>query len=358
MKYKKVLVAPLDWGLGHATRCIPIIHALLQEQCHVFIASSGNALQVLKLEFPQLCFFELPPYNVKYGKGNSLIVQMLLQLPRLLKTINKEHAQINEIVKTHDIDLIVSDNRYGCWSASVKNIFITHQINIILPLVIRFMSIVVNRYHHYLIHRFNEVWIPDFVNRAMSGRLSDGTHRLKIPVHFIGLLSRFENYHQPIKRYEILVILSGPEPQRTVLENMLIEQLLLTKRSAIVVRGIPTGSEVQNIDNIKLIDFLDARDLQGLIKDAKYVIARAGYSTIMDLAVLECNPILIPTPGQTEQEYLARKLKQSGMAYSIEQRRFNLEEAVNETAKYRGLRSNAERIRILDVLRDKGWYTT
>src|SRR5579871_236353 len=140
---KKVLVTPLDWGLGHATRCIPIIHELLRQNCEVQIATSGTAITLLRDEFPQLKIHELISYRIAYSKYLQFVVKMMMQVPRLMVTIRKEHRQIERIVSHEKIDIIISDNRYGCWSRSVKSILVIHQLTIMSPM----FSGIVNFFH-------------------------------------------------------------------------------------------------------------------------------------------------------------------------------------------------------------------
>ena len=159
---KKVLITPLDWGLGHATRCIPIIHELLKRGCTVLIAGSGDSLLLLKNEFPHLTFFTLSAYSPLYSRTQSMIWKMVSQLPKFVEVIRKEHQQIQVLIEQHKIDFIISDNRYGCWSAKIPSVFMTHQLNILMPDGLKWIEPLVRRVNKRLIKKFSSCWIPDY----------------------------------------------------------------------------------------------------------------------------------------------------------------------------------------------------
>jgi uncharacterized protein (TIGR00661 family) len=336
---KRVLVAPLDWGLGHATRCIPIIEKLLELDAHVAIASSGKALALLKEEFPQLTYFELPSYRVTYPKGLPFMLGMLWQLPKFLKTIRQEKKVTDELVNKHDFDIILSDNRYGCRSERATSVFITHQVTILMPPLLRWVQPLVNFLNRRTISRFDQCWVPDIPVKGITGKLTT-THRIKL--RFIGMLSRFrwkEVLTEPI--YELLILLSGPEPQRTILEEKLLEQIKDIKGNALLVRGLPDQAVIKPLlkkENAQLIvvNHLPSTKLQEAIESSSIIITRSGYSTIMDLFRLQKKAILVPTPGQTEQEYLADQLMKKKIAFAMPQRTFNLQQALREATTYSG----------------------
>lgn len=337
----RVLVTPLDWGLGHATRCIPIIHTLLKFNCDIIIGGSGDSLLVLRREFPSLAYVELEPYRPVYSSSSSQVWKMAAQLLRFIRTINREHQQIKRITGTHNIDLIISDNRYGCWSGKVKSIFITHQINILLPRELRWMSGILAFFNHRQIRKFTHCWVPDWQgDRSLAGVLSAANN---IPVTYIGPLSRFRTSRHSNKYYDLLVILSGPEPQRSMLEKLLWQQLKNTGRRALLVRGVDTSrsvEEMKELSNIEVMNLPGVKELQVAIDASDVIICRSGYSSIMDLYKTGGKVIFVPTPGQTEQEYLALYFKQKGIAFSSEQEDFNLEAALTESQKYRGFEGN------------------
>ena len=339
MKAKKnVLIAPLDWGLGHATRCIPVINAFLKQGANVCIAGSGKSLKLLQKEFPQLHFFNLSGYNINYASGGSMVLSMLKQVPKILSGIATEKRQLRRIVAENNIDIVVSDNRYGAYSNKIKNIFITHQLNIQVPEGLQFLKPVVNKLNTYFISKFNECWVPDVENGfKLSGELSESKN---ISVYSIGPLSRFADVKKEKQQYTypIIAIISGPEPQRSIFEGKVIEQLYDLHTAALIIRGKPDDS--QELKSRGMIDFKNhasADEIFSLINEQTVFISRSGYSTIMDLAALGNKAILIPTPGQTEQEYLATYFSEKEIFFYQSQKQLNLDVALRAAGNYKGL---------------------
>ena len=300
---KRVIVAPLFWGLGHASRCVPIINRLINQGNTVAIASDGEALTLLRKEFPNLESFELPRYDINY-RYPSMIINMALQGPKILSAIKKEKTAAEQIARSWNADILISDNRLGFRSNTTKNVYITHQLNI--PHSNKIISTIANRLHHHLINKYDECWIPDYEGeRSLAGKMSQS--KLKIPKHFIGVQSRLlkKDLEQDI---DLAIILSGPEPQRTYLENVLLEKTAtIYDKKIVLVRGTEKPANHSH-DNLTVYNLLASTDLNDIINRSKQVVCRAGYSSIMDLVALEKGAILIPTPGQYEQEYLGKTL--------------------------------------------------
>jgi len=343
---KRILIAPLNWGLGHASRCIPVIDEFLKQGCEVALASDGRALALLKKEYPQLKVFDLPPYNVHY-KGEQLLVSMMRQGPKISRAIYKEHQTIKKIIEKEKIDLIVSDNRFGCYHEHVKSIFITHQLVLQLPIII---GKVVNKINQQLIAKFDECWVPDLEGPDnLSGILSHGTALKKI--HFIGVLSRMEKYDAK-KKYDVGIVLSGPEPQRTFLEEKMIDQARRLPLQFLLGKGkTEKNRHYFECENIEVHSFLTSKDLNEAMLASEVVVSRSGYSTIMDLAYLQKKAILIPTPGQSEQEYLSNYFEEKNIFLSQSQTDLNLKQGLQQMDRYTGFtkkRSNqllAQKIR-------------
>lgn len=333
---KKVLVAPLDWGLGHATRCIPIIRELLNRNCDVYLAGSGDSLKLLQQEFPLLRSFVLPSYNPVYPSEESMVWKMLLQIPKFSSAIRKEHRSIEKIVESNGIGILISDNRYGCWSKKIPSVFMTHQVNIRMPDKLKWLEGVVRTVNRTLMSRFLVCWVPD-----ISGDKSLAAHMglsasSAIPLKYIGLLSRFKKVELVTRHiYDVACILSGPEPQRSILEKIVQKQLSGSGLRYIIVRGIISEGKKLN-EEAEQVDFLNSENLQKVIEQSACVIARSGYSTIMDLASLGKKAIFIPTPGQTEQEYLSDRMMEMRIAYSIKQNIFDLKVALEESKSFKG----------------------
>jgi uncharacterized protein (TIGR00661 family) len=329
----------LNWGIGHAARVIPIIRLLLKYDQIVYLASDGDALAFLRMEFPELEYCELPPYNPIYPKGDSgMMSKILFQLPKFSATIRREHVIVERIVKEKRIDIVLSDNRYGCYSNRVRSILITHQINIQMPAFYGFLEPFVNYYNWRQIKRFFRVWVPDFRDdRNMTGDLTTSN---TVGRRYIGQLSRMAPMENVEQKYDVMVLLSGPEPQRTILEDIIRSQLYHFHGTSLLVRGKPKGStEIVTTGRLSEVDFLGTEALNLAIVQSEMIVSRSGYSTIMDLARLRKSAILIPTPGQTEQVYLAKKLFHRGICYYTDQSKFKLDKALTKTRLYSGFKS-------------------
>jgi uncharacterized protein (TIGR00661 family) len=341
MKSKRVLVAPLNWGLGHATRCIPVILEFLKQGAEVLIASDGRSLELLKKEFPKLIFFELKGYDIQYPENGSMVLQMILQAVKISKAIKREHHDLEKIVEKNNIHVVFSDNRYGCWSDKAHSVFMTHQLNIQSPQGLKWIEPLIFLKSKKYISRFNECWIPDFEGEEnLSGKLS---HPPKLnSLKFIGPLSRFgfsEKRNASEAAYDLMVICSGPEPQRTIFEDMMINEVLKTNLKAVLVKGITeTEKQIEQKKNLKIISHAETKEMQTLIESSALIISRSGYSSIMDLVALGKKAIFIPTPGQTEQEYLAEYFLKKKYFYSILQKSFNLQQAITVSEKYQGFK--------------------
>jgi uncharacterized protein (TIGR00661 family) len=333
----RILVAPLDWGLGHAARCIPIIRELLEHNTEVIIAADGRPYELLKKEFPTINILRLPGFTIVYPEGNRIAAKIVSQIPKIITAIFREHRALSNIIRDLKIDAVISDNRFGLFSKQIPCIYVTHQIGIMMPEQLQWASRIVYHLNKALIRNYTECWIPDYKeNDNLSGWLS---HFYPLPKNatFIGPLTRFKKNSNIPKEYDILIILSGPEPQRTVLENIMMEQLKTIQRKSLVVRGIPEKSQhIKLSEWISVVSSLDSETLNRAMLASDIIISRPGYSTIMDLDALGKRAIFIPTPGQTEQEYLAAELKRSGKFYMQEQENFSLIDALEQAKLYPG----------------------
>ena len=335
---KRILVAVLNWGLGHATRCIPIIQKLQAAGAKVFLASDGNALQLLEKEFPKLYCYELPSYGIRYPSKN-MIWNMALQSPKMMRAILVEQRAVSTFVKQHNINIIISDNRYGCIHANCHNIFMTHQINLIIPNPT--LQMLINSINNKLINRFDECWVPDWAGEEnISGKLSHCTDRYNLK--FIGPLSRMKraatNSISTEKIKNVIAVLSGPEPQRSYLEAQILAKAeSLNDYKFLVVSGKVNAKQKTDLPaHIKHQPYLTSQALNDAIHKSDVIISRAGYSTIMDLVQLQKPAILVPTPGQTEQEYLAERFYKKKIFYTQNQDELDLRLALEEVQNYKG----------------------
>jgi uncharacterized protein (TIGR00661 family) len=330
---KTILVTPLNWGLGHATRCIPIIKAL-QDNNHIpIIASDGIALDLLKKEFPYLKFLELPSYEIEYAKNGKYFKWKLLKnCPRMIEAILEEKKMVKKWIKKYDIDGIISDNRLGIYSKKVPSVFITHQLNVMTGNTTWLTSLL----HQNIIKKYTECWVPDTIDTPnLAGELS----HIKNPdlnIKYIGPLSRMQPKNLETK-YDLMIILSGPEPQRGLLEEKLKKEITLYNGNVLFIKGIiEKEQKKEQIDNVTFYNFMHSRQLEQALNESDTIICRSGYTSIMDLSKLNKKAFFIPTPGQYEQEYLAKKFKKEGLVPYTEQDLFTIKN-LDEINNYKGL---------------------
>ncbi len=331
---KRILVAPLNWGLGHVTRCMPIIDECIRQGAEVWLASDGRAYHLLKKEYPQLPLLQLPAYNIRYG-NSSMVVNMALQMPKILWVMRQEQQVLQKYIKKHQIDAVISDNRFGCFSASVPCVFLSHQIHLKIPALMG-LGTFAKWNNRRLIQRYYECWVPDFEDEPnLSGSLSHGKKLANM--RFIGPLSRMKP-SPANKKYDVIAVLSGPEPQRSYFEDIILKQAQQLPHSFLVVKG-KTDSETQTKNNnIEIVSYMIGHELNKAILSSDIILCRSGYSTLMDLAILgKKNVILVPTPGQTEQEYLAKTFSDKKIFLVENQNTLNLERALWKVKAYSGL---------------------
>ncbi|NCC98565.1 MAG: glycosyltransferase [Bacteroidia bacterium] len=305
---KRILVCPLDWGLGHATRCIPLINSFLSRGDEVIIGSCGLSGYLLKEEFPDLQHIHIPSFSMRYSAGNSQIFAILRALPSIILFSFREHSILKSIVKQYKITDVVSDNRFGMWCKDAKCTYITHQLLVRMPQKFRWLEPIASRLHCSIINHYDSCWIPDneIIRESLSGELS---HICSLPKNakFIGPLSRISKEGAFIES-DVLVILSGIEPHRSILENKILERYSKYQGKVILVEGLPMQNRVvRELHNIKIYPSLNSDVLSEYIRGAKHIICRSGYTSIMDMYAVGKLDIVewIPTPGQPEQEYLA-----------------------------------------------------
>ena len=327
---KRILVAPLDWGIGHATRCVPIIKSLLNNNYEVVIAADARPLHLLSLEFPNLEIIRFSGYNIKYPKYLPMSVSILLQIPKILWNIKKENSELKEIIKDYKIDGVISDNRYGLYTNKVPCVFITHQLAIQSP----YFTEEIQRFNYKYINKFDACWVIDSKITNLAGNLSK-PEIIPDNTIYIGPQSRFK-YQKSEKKYDFLAIVSGPEPQRTILEKGLVKALKDRKEKSLIILGKPEDNNTKEIGSLTIQSHLNAKDLNSIMLSSELIICRPGYSTIMDLAKLMKKAFFIPTPGQTEQEYLAQILSEKRICYFQNQHEFDFEKGIIESKKYSG----------------------
>ncbi|MHB1920652.1 MAG: glycosyltransferase [Chitinophagaceae bacterium] len=335
-KIKNILIAPLDWGLGHATRCIPLIRTLMQTDCQVMAAGEGAVAALLKQEFPRMPILPLEGYRMHYGKsGRNLEGNILRQLPKVWQSIHREYRWLGKAVREYGIDGVISDNRYGLHHPGIPCQLMTHQLRIrtsMGPLG----SDLLQSLHYRLIRPFNGCWVPDFADQQnnLAGELS---HPFRLPPHtcYLGGLSRFEGIPSISFQYDLMAVISGPEPHRSQLEKLFLNQAVRLPLRTLIVGGLPGSSFDRWISpQVRHISHLPGRQMEEAFLGSAMVITRSGYSTVMDLVKLRKPALLIPTPGQREQEYLGAYLMEKKYFCTLPQEQFDLESALEQLKKF------------------------
>ncbi len=326
------MIAPLDWGLGHATRCIPIIRVLQQNGCQIIVAASSMQKELLEKELINIRFIDLKSYNIYYSKHRwNLGFIMFRQLKKINTAIKNEHTWLQKIIEIEKINVVISDNRYGLYSTKIPCVLMTHQLRI--AAAFSWIEKFLQRINYRYIQQFTECWVPDFSSeKNLAGKLSHPKLLPTTPVFYMGTLSRFipTSTITQIIQYNACFLLSGPEPQRTLLEQKLIQQAAqLPEKNFLLVRGLPNAIvKIQFTPNVKVVNHLNEQELLQAISGSSFIISRSGYTTVMEMMTLQKKCIFIPTPGQTEQEYLATHLQHQQYCLSYQQSTFHLDKAL------------------------------
>lgn len=329
-KQLRILIAPLDWGLGHVTRSIPLIRHILSLGHAVVFAGNESQQKYVQSIYPRLQYITLEGYNVSYSRSKyGMIPRIALQIPRLRKKIREEQVWLQETIKTLQIDAVLSDNRYGLYSKLVPCVFITHQLQVRTGYS-RHLDRLLLRLHYRFIEKFSHCWIVDeHTDNGLSGSLAHPPLLPKTRTDYIGLLSQCAGKEQTLRsgnEFYVLILLSGTEPQRSMFSELLWKKAIKSDRHIIFVEGSEKAVAPSRIPaHISYHKRLSADELSTAIETASIVICRSGYSSIMDLVALNKKAILIPTPGQTEQEYLARYLGQQKIFMVSDQKKFDIQ---------------------------------
>jgi UDP:flavonoid glycosyltransferase YjiC (YdhE family) len=335
-----VLVCPLNWGLGHATRDISIIRELLRQGHDVTIATSGNALELLKREFPDGNFVLFKDYPAPYSSTRFFLPKFAANIPILVKELAGERKRLARILEGDKYDLIISDNRMGVYSLKIPSYFITHQLRFSVPTYLwplELLSLYVNGYFH---SKYTGVIVPDVSpnGNSLSGKLSRSNLRVtRERTYYAGILTstRRMNIDQDV---DFLILISGPEPQRTKLEEIILKQVQDLPGEKVVLLGSPQKDFHKRLDEETTVhSFVPTEEKAELMNRSRFVISRSGYTTMMEMVELgKKQGLFTPTPGQTEQEYLSKYYARKGWFYSRSQYKLRLAENVETALMYKG----------------------
>ncbi len=335
----KILYGVLNWGIGHATRSVPVIRRLREAGAEVYLASSGRALKLLQTDFPELETINMPALEMNYGGPGGFSGAMLRQSVKLAAFIRGEHRALEKAVSRYGITGVISDGRPGFYSEKVPSVLINHQMNLKFP----FFEKGINKIARTLYRNFSELWIPDTNDdNRLAGDLSVAPEGLN--TRHIGWLSRYDGV-DPLMPEALrtltgrpfwLYLLSGPEPHRSRWQEQVVNNLHGSGKRAVVLLGTPGEGVPEVNETLAVYPHLPARAIAALLQQAQGVVARSGYSTLMDLCFFGQKAVLVPTPGQSEQEYLAKYQMEQGRAAAVSQEKFDAEQGVLLTSDFKG----------------------
>jgi hypothetical protein len=335
---KQILIAPLDWGLGHTARCIPIIRYIRSLGHNPIVACNASQRSFIEETFGFIDIIYLDGYNITYSKWNKWgQIGLLSQLRGIYNTISREHKWLMQLSDNMQLDGVISDNRYGLHHPAIPSVIMTHQL-LVQSGAGAFTDRLIQKLHYKYLGHFHATWVVDIPGVPnLAGKLS---HPAILPkqTKYTGPLSRFENAANigdvPISGH-LLILLSGPEPQRSILSKLLWKQALHYNGKVIFIEGSDSAVSPSTIpSHIAYYKRLTDETLAPLLQDAGMIICRSGYSTLMDLAALRKKAMLIPTPGQTEQEYLGKYLQEQGMFYCCKQQGFDLNRSLKDASQF------------------------
>ena len=341
MKNQNILICPLEWGLGHAARMIPLARKLGEMGNNIFIGAGEEHLALFRNELPGLTYISFPGFRPGYSRYFPSWLVMLCKIPLLIYHIIHEHSELKRKVRENSIGIVISDNRFGLWNKDATTVYVTHMLRVPYPKLFRFAEVIGIAIHKAIIMKYDHCFIPDLPGETnVSGRLSHGL-RLPSNARYVGLLSRFSGTH-PAESWSFsyshnTVILSGPEPQRGILKQRLESLLRAEEPATLFLCGRPGhGSEMTRNGSFIYYDHLDSPMMSEALLSSDFIISRSGYTTIMELISLGCTALIIPTPGQTEQEYLAGYLQEKGWFNTVSQKNIGTATMTSSEAKFNG----------------------
>lgn len=335
----RILYGLCSWGLGHATRSLPIIRALVGDGHRVTVYTCDRALAVVRRQMGTQCeYIRGVGYPVPYVRGqHGFVAKFTSFLPLIANAVRLEHRDVRRIVDERNIDIIVGDGKYGLFHDRVPSYFVAHQLRLIAPGRLTILELITEYFQYRFHKKFRRYIVPDYEHNSLSGNLS---HNLRLfddnQIVYIGILSEFRKEDLPLD-IDYFISVSGPEPSRTTFEKQVLAQVNNLGGRVIAALGKPEKSEVVRRENVEIHSYVDGKEGSRFMNRAKLVISRSGYSTLMDLAELGKKALLIPTPGQTEQEYLARYHQERGAFCCVPQRTMDLKRDTELAAQYPGV---------------------
>lgn len=332
----RIFYKVLSWGIGHATRSLPIIRRLVGLRHDVIVSSSGRALQLLKLELGNSCsFLEIPDINSSFLRDYHyvlLLPKAMTEIPKFFRSIRWEHEIAEKVVHEFRVDLVLTDNCYGAYSDKIPCYFLAHHLKPFWFWKSQFFQQTNEKMISVFLNRFDKILVPDYPGSPLSGLLSRNFKYIdERKVRYVGILSDYQRRHLQ-KDIDYLILISGHEPQRTSFQNILMKQLKDLSGKVVVCLGTPDKlGKYYSEGGLEVYGFLAKRERDNLMNRARFIISRPGYSTLMDIFETGLRSgLFIPTPNHTEQEYLAEIHQRSGNLWAVKQKRINLKDNVEK----------------------------
>jgi len=345
----KTLFAVCSWGLGHATRDIPLMRGILKAKHSLTIVGRGRSLELLKGELGDRCqYVSMSDYSSVYSKKDFSVAKFLGYFPFYIDEIIKEHIKIKKLVRKEKYERIISDSRFGVYDKKIPSYFIFHQLRFISPVRIKLFEMATERFNYsFFKENFSMFLVPDDKKNPLSGDLSHNLRYFKDDkVEYLGIISDLKK--REVKQ-DIDYFISLPEPQRTVLEKIILQQASSLKGKVVIALGRPEDQRNRTFNHLRIFGYLGRKKQEEIMNRAKLVITRSGYTTLMELVALNKKALLIPTPGQTEQVYLADYHRKKGNFYSVSQDELNLTRDVEIASQYRGLSHEVDTDKAVEI---------
>lgn len=340
MTQQKIFFVPLDWGLGHATRILPLIRRFLERGDQVFVATRGRALELLKKEAGACIFLDFPQYPIKYPRSKFFVTRfMFITFPAMLYAMWKEKRILKKLQVRYQFDILISDNRFCINLPGIRSYLISHQLRYKLPWMISPFEMIPEFFNYLFFKKYNRILVPDYDHgQNLTGTLSHGLRYLPADkILYTGTLCDLpDEMETTFDKIDYLILISGPESQRSIFEKLIFQQVNMLQGKVVVALGKPEKKYRIRKGNAVFFSYLTRTQITGYMKRADFIVCRSGYTTVMEMVELKKKGVFVPTPGQIEQEYLARYYLQQGWCFYLPQNKFNLLTAVTEGKHFPG----------------------
>jgi len=337
----RVLFGICSWGLGHAVRDLPLLRRIIDEGHKVTVVGKGRSLEFIKKELGESCrYLEIPDYLPPYSKKSFSVARFVARFPFYMKEIAKEHKKIVKLVESDGYERIISDSRFGVYHPDIPSFFIFHQLRFIAPGRIKIFERCTEGFNYISTENFTKILVPDFEEErfCLSGDLSHNLFYFKRnKINYLGIVCDLKKLDIP-EDIDYFISISGPEPQRTIFERKIFSQIRFLKGKVIVALGKPEERKEATYHGAKVYSYLERKRQEKIMNRSRLIISRPGYTTLMELAALGKKALLVPTPGQTEQVYLASYHMRKGNFYSISQEKMDLARDVKKAERCPGVK--------------------